>query len=69
MPLPLSRMSESDLVNLEQFRRKTPVTADSSESGSNSGKNTGTGGSSQSVPNQIGHIPEEQEYRAYSVTG
>jgi hypothetical protein len=51
MPLPLSRMSESDLVNLEQFRRKTPVTADSSESGSNSGKNTGTGGSSQSVPN------------------
>jgi len=32
-------MSESDLVNLEQFRRNTPMTtADTSDSGSNSEK-------------------------------
>jgi hypothetical protein len=64
MPLNLSRMSESDLVNLEQFRRNTPVTtADTSDSGSNSEKHTKD---SQSMPQSVSAI---DEYRAYSVTG
>jgi hypothetical protein len=34
VPLPLSRLTDEDLVNLDQFRRNTPTTADSSDTSS-----------------------------------